>query len=120
MHGRSFPIRTLSEDDIPALLREIPDAPRTLYVRGSLPSQSHRLLTVVGSREYTPHGRQVCERLISELRGYPISIVSGLALGIDGIAHSSALKHGLHTIAVPGSGIDDRVLYPATLKLKSR
>jgi len=72
-----------------------------------------KFLTVVGSRMYTSYGRQACESLIRGLAGYPIVIISGLALGIDGIAHQTALDAGLLTVAVPGSGLDDRVLYPA-------
>jgi len=99
---------------VPALLQEIPDAPYQLYIRGTLPDEAHSFLTVVGSRKYTPYGKQMCESLIRGLRGYPIVIVSGLALGIDGIAHEAALAAGITTVAVPGSGLDDRVLYPAT------
>ena len=54
--------------------------------------------------------------LLHGLRGYPIGIVSGLALGIDGLAHEAALENGLYTLAVPGSGLDERVLYPARHK----
>ncbi|MBP9749284.1 MAG: DNA-processing protein DprA [Candidatus Pacebacteria bacterium] len=99
---------------IPALLREIPDAPQKLYIRGTYPDTTYTFLSVVGSRTYTPYGKRVCELLIAGLRGYPIVIISGLALGIDGIAHHAALAAGLRTIAVPGSGLDDSVLYPAT------
>jgi DNA processing protein len=106
-----YPIAPLP---IPPLLREIPDAPKSLTVRGVYPDSSHVFLAVVGSRTYTSYGKQVCETLIAGLRGYPIVIVSGLALGIDGIAHESALRAGLRTVAVPGSGLDDSVLYPAT------
>lgn len=104
----------ISQLPLPALLREIADPPKQLYVRGTYPEQSFKFLAVVGSRTYTPYGRQVCEKLIAGLRGYPIVIVSGLALGIDGIAHQAALDAGLLTVAVPGSGLDDRVLYPAS------
>lgn len=107
-------IRTLAPDEFPRLLKEIPDAPRSLYVRGVLPPPTHTLLAVVGSRRMTRYGKDACEHLISGLRGFPISIVSGLALGIDGVAHQSALATGLHTVAVPGSGLDDSVLYPST------
>jgi DNA processing protein len=72
-----------------------------------------RILTVVGSRAATTYGRDVVHKLIGGLRGYPISIVSGLALGIDAIAHETALEYGLHTVSVPGSGIDDSIIYPA-------
>ena len=70
------------------------------------------MLAVVGSRNYTDYGKRAAEYLIAGLRGYPISIVSGLALGIDAIAHTAALSANLHTISVPGSGIDDSVIYP--------
>lgn len=99
---------------IPDLLSEIPDAPRRLLIRGSFPDPAHMFLAVVGSRTYTPYGKQACEALIAGLSGYPIAIVSGLALGIDGIAHRAAIDAGLRTIAVPGSGLDDSVLYPAS------
>ncbi len=105
------PIVSLS---IPQMLREIPDAPHRLFLRGTFPEPSYTFLAVVGSRTYTPYGKRACESLIAGLAGCPIVIVSGLALGIDGIAHRAALSAGLRTIAVPGSGLDDSVLYPAT------
>ncbi len=94
------------------LLPEIPDAPKEIYVRGVLPPQENMCLAVVGSRNYSNYGKQVVDYLIGGLRGYPISIISGLALGIDALAHEAALNAGLHTLAVPGSGIDDSVIYP--------
>jgi DNA processing protein len=109
----SMSIRKLQRSEFPAQILELPDAPKKLYVRGTLPADDVALLAVVGSREYTPYGKQACERLIAGLRGYPVAIVSGLALGIDGIAHNAALNAGLSTIAIPGSGLDDSVLYPA-------
>ncbi|MFA5934861.1 MAG: DNA-processing protein DprA [Candidatus Paceibacterota bacterium] len=105
-----------SRGEFPELLREISDCPEKLYIQGKLPNKNSKILTVVGSRKYTPYGKDVCEKLISGLRGYDITIVSGLALGIDGIAHKSALEAGLKTIAVPGSGLDESVLYPSTHK----
>jgi DNA processing protein len=69
---------------------------------------------VVGSRKYSRYGKEACEKLISGLRGYPVVIVSGLALGMDGIAHRAALDAGLKTIAVPGSGIDPSIIHPRT------
>lgn len=107
-------IRELSKEEFPIGLSEIPDSPDKIYLRGRLPDPSYKLLTIVGSRKFSDYGRQVCEKLIEGLAGYPISIVSGLALGIDGIAHKAALKNGLHTIAVPGSGISDKTIYPRT------
>lgn len=105
-------IKKLGPLSFPSLLSEIPDPPKALYLRGELPSPVHTLLTVVGSRHMSRYGSDVCEYLIKGLAGYPIAIVSGLALGIDGVAHKSALKVGLTTIAVPGSGLSDEALYP--------
>ncbi len=106
-------IKKLSPDKFPSALKEIPDPPKELYLRGELPDENENIfLTVVGSRKYSRYGRDACERLILGLRGYPIVIVSGLALGIDGIAHKSAMEAGLKTVAVPGSGLSPQVLYP--------
>ena len=96
----------------PGGLAHIPDTPRKLYVRGSLPPEGTKFLTVVGSRALSTYGRQCLSYFFEGLRGYPISIVSGLALGTDTKAHELALENNLHTIAVPGSGISDNVLYP--------
>ncbi len=105
-------IRTLGPTDFPSLLFEIPDPPKQLYVVGTLPPPSLRLLAVVGSRQYTGYGRQVVEHLIAGLAGYPVGIVSGLALGIDALAHEAALTHHLYTLAVPGSGLGENTIYP--------
>lgn len=105
-------IRKLSKNNFPALLSEINDPPETLYLRGVLPPAETKLLAVVGSRRMSRYGQDACEYLIQGLAGYPISIVSGLALGIDGVAHRAALTAGLHTIAVPGSGLSEEALYP--------
>ncbi len=84
-------IRLLKDHDIPPLLREIPDAPEQLYLVGSVPDPStHTFLAVVGSRKNSQYGREACEKLIEGLRGYPIVIISGLAYGIDAIAHVEA------------------------------
>lgn len=99
---------------IPPRLQEIADSPKQLFVVGEIPDPTTvAYLAVVGSREYTSYGKHACEKLIRGLAGYPVCIVSGLALGIDGIAHKAALAAGLSTIAVPGSGLDPSVLYPA-------
>lgn len=108
------PIRHLTKDEYPARLREIPDPPPALTERGTMPPENHAWLCVVGARKYSEYGKNVTTDLIRGLRGYPVVIVSGLALGIDGIAHRAALDAGLTTVAVPGSGLADRVLYPAS------
>lgn len=95
-------------------LLEIPQPPERLWLRGSLPKASVKRLAVVGSRALSPYGEAACRYLISGLAGYPISIVSGLALGADACAHRAALEAGLHTIAVPGSGLANKTIAPRT------
>jgi DNA processing protein len=107
-------IQEIHTSDYPPLLREIPQVPKKLWLRGSLPSPNHKTLAVVGSRALSAYGRQACELLIQGLAGYPISIISGLALGADACAHKAALKAGLHTVAVLGSGVHDSVVGPKT------
>ncbi|HVM58711.1 MAG TPA: DNA-processing protein DprA [Candidatus Paceibacterota bacterium] len=107
MEVREYP-RTLW----PAGLLEIPGPPEKLWIRGAMPDKDARRLAVVGSRALSRYGKEACEMLIAGLAGYPISIISGLALGADACAHRAALVAGLHTIAVPGSGLDDSVIGP--------
>ncbi len=103
----------MGPSEFPPLLREIPDAPKELWVEGTLPNWDEvKVLAVVGSRKYSQYGKDVCQKLISGLAGYPIVIVSGLAIGIDTIAHKAALSARLTTIAIPGSGLDRSVLHP--------
>lgn len=106
-------IREIQSSEYPARLRDIHKPPEKLYIRGTLPREDRIHLTVVGARKYSDYGRDAVETLISGLRGLPVVIVSGLALGIDSLAHRAALKAGLTTIAVPGSGISDEAIYPA-------
>ena len=108
----SYDIRALSSAEFPPLLAEIPQPPTALWAAGNLPPGELKLLAVVGSRKYTSYGKQVVEHLLSGLAGYNVGIVSGLALGIDALAHEAALAHGLYTIAVPGSGLAESILYP--------
>lgn len=97
----------------PFLLKQINQQPDFLYISGKLPSEDTKILCVVGARRYSNYGEEVCKKLISGLAGYDICIVSGLAFGIDSIAHRAALDAGLQTIAFPGSGLDPSVLYPS-------
>ncbi len=110
-------IRKLENEYFPATLREIPEPPKTLYIEGELPDPTeYKYIAVVGSRKYSTYGKDACEKIIEGLKGYPIVIVSGLALGIDTIAHKAALKANLKTIAIPGSGLDRKVLHPHSNK----
>lgn len=102
----------LKPEQFPPALKEINDPPEALYLEGKLPNESFTYLTVVGSRRYSRYGQDAGEKLIAGLTGYPIAVVSGLAIGLDTIAHRAALAAGLPTIAVPGSGLDRSVLHP--------
>ena len=108
----SFPICDLSAAEFPVGLREIPQPPQALNYRGILPPKDLTLLSIVGPRKYTSYGKQVINELVDGLKGQPIGIVSGLALGIDSLAHEAALKNGLYTLAIPGGGLSDARIYP--------
>jgi DNA processing protein len=109
-------IHALDLADFPARLLEIPQPPTQLRYVGQLPPPELKLLTVVGSRKYTTYGKETLDYLIDGLCGYRIGIVSGLALGIDSLAHEAALRNNLYTLAIPGSGLGQSVLYPAQHK----
>lgn len=115
-----FPIEDLVQTAFPKALMEIPGPPKRLNYRGKLPSSSMKLLAVVGSRRYTNYGQQVVDYLIGGLRGYNIGIVSGLALGIDSLAHQAALDNDMYTLAIPGGGLSDSTIYPARHKPLAR
>lgn len=106
-------ISDLNKKDFPSLLLEINDPPEKMRIIGEIP-KTEKYLAVVGSRKYSEYGKSVCEKLIDGLQGHSITIVSGLALGMDSIAHRAALKAGLPTIAIPGSGLSPKVLYPSS------
>jgi DNA processing protein len=101
---------TLESGAYPPLLKHIADAPPLLYVKGDLQPGDELALAVVGTRRASVYGKQVCERIVGEIAGRGVTIVSGLARGIDAVAHRVALAAGGRTIAVVGCGVD--VVYP--------
>ncbi|OGI22244.1 MAG: DNA protecting protein DprA [Candidatus Moranbacteria bacterium RIFCSPHIGHO2_01_FULL_55_24] len=108
-------IRMLREDDplYPRVLREIPDRPLFLYVRGSYDwTREKPAIAIVGSRKFTHYGEQAAERLAYDLARAGCVIVSGLAFGIDKIAHTGALQADGETLAVLAGGIDDAGINP--------
>jgi DNA processing protein len=102
---------TLGETAYPRLLAEIPAPPPVLYYKGTLSTEDAMAVAIVGTRRSTAYGREVAGRLATELAEAGVTIVSGLARGIDGIAHRAALKAGGRTLAVLGSGVN--IIYPA-------
>ncbi|MGG1661431.1 DNA-processing protein DprA [Brevibacillus sp. NRS-1366] len=103
------------DDDYPVLLRHIPDPPLTLFYRGDIHLLQQPAVGVVGSRRPTPYGKASCAYLVKELVQAGLVIISGLAHGIDGEAHQTALAAGGKTVGVLGCGIDQ--IYPASHRL---
>jgi len=110
--ARPAPVRQIDRGDAeyPAHLREIPAPPDRLWVCGGLVDEDALAVAIVGSRRATPFGLELAERLAGDLAARGITVVSGLARGIDSAAHRGALEAGGRTIAVLGSGVD--VVYP--------
>jgi len=104
-------VLTYNDPSYPSRLKEIYDYPPLLYVRGSLLPQDEWCLAVVGTRRATVYGRQVTEEIVTDLAQSKITIVSGLAKGIDSVAHQAALAAGGRSIAVFACGLD--IVYPA-------
>lgn len=103
-----------SDEDYPPLLREIHDPPMVLFAVGKTETLAGPAVALAGARRATPYGRRTTRRLAAELAAAGITIVSGLARGIDACAHAGALEVGGRTAAVLGSGVD--VVYPAEHK----
>jgi DNA processing protein len=102
---------TWEDADYPARLRQIPNSPPVLYVRGQLTAADEWSLAVVGTRRASAYGREAARHLAQALASNRVTIVSGLARGIDAVAHQAALDAGGRTIAVLGSGLD--IIYPS-------
>lgn len=102
----------IEDETYPALLRQIPQSPPLLYIRGALTEADDWALAVVGTRGPSDYGREVTRRLVADLASAGVTIVSGLALGIDAKAHQAALEANGRTVAVLACGVD--VPYPET------
>ena len=103
-------VMTIREKEYPKLLKEIYSPPALLYIKGNLPENLDFTLAVVGTRKITTYGQQITPEIVKDLARANLIIVSGLALGIDALAHQSCLEAGGKTIAVLGSGLD--LIYP--------
>jgi DNA processing protein len=110
-------IVTMNDPDYPQLLLHIPDPPPFLYLQGQLDHTS-KTIAMVGSRMASSYGRSIARRLSAELAAYGLTVVSGMARGIDTAAHVGAIEGGGKTVAVLGSGLER--IYPAQNYLLSR
>ena len=108
--AQGITVLTWDDELYPQRLKQIDQPPPVLYVRGSLTAEDTWAVAVVGTRRLSAYGRQVADELATCLAGNGVTVVSGLARGVDAIAHQSALKAGGRTIAVLGSGVDR--IYP--------
>lgn len=107
-------IKEIQYHQIPKRLTEISQPAKKLFINGQIAPENLKNLVIVGSRRHTNYGKQVVCDIIAGLVGYPINIVSGLALGIDTIVHEQAIKHGMYTTAFPGSGLELHAIHPQT------
>jgi DNA processing protein len=103
-------VLTWEDDSYPRRLKEISQPPPVIFVRGSINVEDDWAVSVVGTRRVTPYGRQVAMEIARFLAQNGVTLVSGLARGVDAIAHQAAMQEGGRTIAVLGSGVD--VIYP--------
>lgn len=115
VESREINYLTLEDDKYPAMLKQIPDPPAVLYYRGELfDCNFTKTLAIVGSRKSTYHAKEAVNKIISQLAGTDVCIVSGLAAGIDTCAHIAAMENNLKTIGVIASGFD--FIYPSSNK----
>ncbi len=100
----------ITDKDYPQRLLNCYDSPALLYYRGNADLNAARIISIVGTRNNSDYGRQVCEKMVEDLEAENILVVSGLAFGIDSIAHKAALKNNMQTVAVLAHGLD--MIYP--------
>ena len=110
LHIQGIQVLTWNDQAYPDRLRQIAQSPFVLYIKGQILAEDAWAVAIVGTRRYSAYGRQVAENITHTLARNGITIISGLARGIDGIAHKTAIDGGGRTIAVLGSGLD--ILYP--------
>jgi DNA processing protein len=104
----------ITDKNYPQRLLNCYDSPTMLYYRGNADLNQSKIVAIVGTRNHNEYGKAVCEKLVDDLAGENILIVSGLAFGIDSIAHRSALKNNLQTVGVLAHGLDR--IYPSQNK----
>ena len=107
---------TIFDDNYPKLLKEIYDPPVIFYIKGEILKQDQNAIAIVGTRKMTGYGRVVTKGFVEELVSAGLTIVSGLARGVDTLAHLSAIKNGGRTLAILGGGINN-IYPPENIKL---
>lgn len=112
IEGKDVKIISFLDESYPRNLNHYPDAPLILYVKGNIDLNANRKVAIVGTRKVTNYGTIQCEKLVEQLRSYNCTIVSGLAHGVDTIAHRKAVEIGMPTIGVLGNGL--KSIYPST------
>jgi DNA processing protein len=110
IQSKGIQVLTWLDEAYPQRLKEIEQPPPVLYLRGELIPEDTWAVAIVGTRRVTPYGRQITEEIASFLAANSVTVVSGLARGVDALAHNAALKAGGRTLAVLGSGVDR--IYP--------
>jgi DNA processing protein len=113
LEKENIQVVTIKDNEYPTLLKEIYDPPPLLYFKGHLPKNEFNL-GVVGTRKMSLYGQQVVEKIVRPLAKAGLTIVSGLALGIDASAHRAAIEENGETVAILGSGLAEEVIYPST------
>ncbi len=110
IEANDIQVLTWEDEDYPRLLRDIDQSPPVVYIRGQILAQDFPAIAIVGTRRITQYGRQVARDLANELARRGLTVVSGLARGVDAVAHQAALEAGGRSLAVLGSGVD--IFYP--------
>lgn len=101
----------IQDECYPERLKACADAPVLLYYKGNTDLETDKVVAVIGTRKYTDYGQRICEHLVEDLKGQGVLVVSGLAHGIDAIAHKASVEHNVPTVGVLGHGLD--MIYPA-------
>lgn len=113
LQSEGIDVISINDKKYPKSLKEAYNPPIILYVKGELKKQDELAIAVVGTRRLSGYGRLITPRIVSELSRNKITIISGLALGIDTLAHKAAIENNGRTIAVLAGGIDSRTIYPS-------
>ena len=113
LEDKKIKIISFNSREYPPFLKEIPDPPALLYYKGDISLMADKCFAIVGTRNYTEYGKEATMLFASELANAGLTIVSGLAKGIDGFCHKAVLDSGGKTIAVLGSGLDEENIYPS-------